>query len=94
MLEKIDHFLQALKFHGMKEAFQEMRQEGILKEDKLITIEALLRAEFNQRQVRSLNYRLKLAHLPYIKCLTDFDWASSFLSEEKVYGQYLEFIMT
>ena len=84
MLEKIDHFLQALKFHGMKEAFQEMRQEGILKEDKLTTIEALLRAEFNQRQVRSLNYRLKLAHLPYIKCLTDFDWASSFLSEEKV----------
>jgi len=85
MLEKIDHLMQALKFHGMKEAFQEMKQEDILKEDKLVAIEALLRAEFNQRQVRSLNYRLKLARIPYIKCLADFDWTSSSLSEEKVY---------
>ena len=85
MLEKITHLMQALKFYGMKEAFQEMNQEDFLKEDKLIALETLLRAEFNHRQVRSLNYRLKLARLPYIKCLADFDWASSPLSEEKIY---------
>lgn len=82
MLEKIDHLLEKLKFHGMKEAFQEMSPP--FKEDNLVALEALLRAEFNCRQVRSLNYRLKLARVPYIKYLEDFDWTNSPLSEDKI----------
>lgn len=93
MLEKIDYLMQALKFHGMRQTFQEMKQGEFFKEDNLTAIETLLQAELNHRQVRSLNYRLKLSYLPYIKCLTDYDWASSSLSEEKVYRLYTgEFI--
>jgi len=74
MIELIEELLKKLHCNGMLENFQDIIETAKEKHEPwLQTLRQLLEVEVEYRKTRSLIYRLKLAKLPQIKTIENFD---------------------
>lgn len=74
MIELIEELLKKLHCNGMLENFQDIIETAKEKHEPWIqTLRQLLEVEVEYRKTRSLIYRLKLAKLPQIKTIENFD---------------------
>ncbi|WP_419607391.1 ATP-binding protein, partial [Thiolapillus sp.] len=72
------HGWQRLKLYGMAAACEELLGERPRKaKDPVVWLEKLIEAERVDRQVRSLNYQLRIARFPIRRELDSFEWAES-----------------
>ena len=70
--------LKSLKLHGMADAIQTLAAQGSPTYQQAIPVlEMLLKAEASERDVRSINYQMKVARFPAYKDLTGFDFGQS-----------------
>ena len=70
--------LKQLKLYGMAAACEELLGERPRKaKDPVMWLEKLIEAERVDRQVRSLNYQLRIARFPIRRELDSFEWAES-----------------
>ena len=70
--------LKQLKLYGMAAACEELLGERPRKaKDPVVWLEKLIEAERVDRQVRSLNYQLRIARFPIRRELDSFEWAES-----------------
>jgi DNA replication protein DnaC len=74
--------LKSLKLFGMAEAITELGQQGSPAYQQAGSIlEALLKAEVAERDVRSIGYQMKAARFPVYRDLSSFDFAQSSVNE-------------
>ncbi len=74
--------LKSLRLHGMAQALEELAQQGTpLYRDALPLMGTLLKAEVAEREVRSINYQLKVARFPIYRDLSNFDFAQGTVDE-------------
>ena len=74
--------LKALKLHGMADAITTLAaQSAPAYEQAVPVLEMLLKAEASERDVRSINYQMKIARFPAYRDLTGFDFAQSSADE-------------
>ena len=67
--------LKHLRLHGMSQALQELVEQGSPAcRDALPLMDALLKAEVAEREVRSIQYQLKAARFPHYRDLSTFDF--------------------
>jgi DNA replication protein DnaC len=90
MTELIEELLKKLHCKGMLENFQDIISTSEQKHSSFLqTLQELLEVEVEYRKTRSLMYRLKLARLPQIKTLANFDMNDSPL-EQKTLDDLIE----
>jgi len=83
MIELIEELLKKLHCNGMLENFQDIIEASEAKQNSCLqTLQQLLEVEVEYRKTRSLMYRLKLARLPQIKSIENFDVNESPLKKE------------
>jgi DNA replication protein DnaC len=75
----------ALKFSGMKAAYDDIVTAGIKRRQGIEKVlAALLQAEISAKQARSINYQMTIAKLPLAKELADLDFADTPLNAELI----------
>ena len=74
--------LKGLKLHGMAHAIDELAKQGspAYKGAESI-LDSLLKAEVAEREVRSVNYQVKVARFPAYRDLSGFDFSQSVVNE-------------
>ncbi len=74
--------LKGLKLHGMAHAIDELAKQGspAYKGAESI-LDSLLKAEVAEREVRSVNYQVKVARFPAYRDLSEFDFSQSVVNE-------------
>jgi DNA replication protein DnaC len=74
--------LKGLKLHGMAHAIDELSKQGspAYKGAESI-LDSLLKAEVAEREVRSVNYQVKVARFPAYRDLSGFDFNQSVVNE-------------
>jgi DNA replication protein DnaC len=74
-----------LKLYGMADAFLELTQ-STSKQSELpkVWIESLLKSEIADRKVRSINYQMGAAKFPVHRDISNFDFESSVVLENKI----------
>ena len=77
--------LKSMKLHGMADAVTELAEQGApaFKQSNEL-LEKLIKAEVAEREVRSINYQMKIAKFPAHKDLAGFNFAESTASEGQV----------
>ena len=74
--------LKSLKLHGMAQAVEELaRQSAPAYHQAESILESLLKAEVAEREVRSINYQMKVARFPAYRDLAGFDFTQSTVDE-------------
>ncbi len=74
--------LKGLKLHGMAHAFDELAKQGSPAYQNAESIlDSLLKAEVAEREVRSVNYQVKVARFPAYRDLSGFDFSQSVVNE-------------
>jgi len=77
--------LKALKLFGMAGAIETLASQGAPAYQQAIgVLETLIKTEVAEREVRSVNYQLKVARFPAHRDLTGFDFAESAVNEALV----------
>ena len=77
--------LKSLRLHGMAHALDELAKQGApLYREAMPLMSTLLKAEVAEREVRSVNYQLKVARFPIYRDLSNFDFAQSAVDEALV----------
>ena len=77
--------LKSLKLHGMAQAIDELAKQGspaYLGAESIL--DSLLKAEVAEREVRSVNYQIKVARFPAYRDLSGFDFSQSVVNEALV----------
>ena len=77
--------LKSMKLHGMASAVAELAEQGspaFRQSGELL--DTLIKAEVAEREVRSINYQMKVAKFPAHRDLTGFDFTQSTVSEGQV----------
>ena len=79
--------LKTLKLHGMAQTIAELAAQSspAYQQAESIMV-ALLKAEVAEREVRSINYQMKVAKFPVYRELTGFDFTESQVNEALVRG--------
>lgn len=81
--------LKTLKLFGMAQAVDELATQGspaYLNAEAFL--ERLLKAEVAEREVRSVNYQMKIARFPVYRDLSGFDFAQSVVNEALIRQLY------
>lgn len=81
--------LKMLKLFGMAQAVDELATQGspaYLNAEGVL--EQLLKAEVAEREVRSVNYQMKIARFPVYRDLSGFDFAQSVVNEALIRQLY------
>jgi DNA replication protein DnaC len=74
--------LKGLKLYGMAQAADELYQQGVPSyESAQLILGSLLKAEIAEREIRSINYQVKIAKFPVYRDLTGFDFSQSSANE-------------
>lgn len=74
--------LKGLKLHGMAHAIDELAKQGSPAYQNAESIlDSLLKAEVAEREVRSVNYQVKVARFPAYRDLSGFDFSQSVVNE-------------
>jgi DNA replication protein DnaC len=77
--------LKALKLFGMAQAVEELAIQGSPADQQAEAILVnLLKAEMAEREVRSVNYQMKIARFPAYRDLSGFDFSQSVVNEALV----------
>ena len=77
--------LKSLRLHGMAHAIEELAQQASPAYEQAEPIlDNLLKAEVAEREVRSINYQMKVAKFPAHRDLAGFDFTESLVSESLV----------
>ena len=77
--------LKSLKLHGMAQAIDELARQGSPAYQGAESIlSSLLKAEVAEREVRSVNYQIKVARFPAYRDLSGFDFSQSVVNEALV----------
>ena len=77
--------LKSLKLHGMADAITTLStQSSPAYQQAVPVLEMLLKAESSERDVRSINYQMKVAKFPAYRDLTGFDFGQSTVDEALV----------
>lgn len=77
--------LKALKLHGMADAVSTLaEQSSPAYQQALPVLDMLLKAESSERDVRSINYQMKVARFPAYRDLAGFDFSQSPVDEALV----------
>lgn len=77
--------LKSMKLHGMADAINTLSaQSSPAYQQAVPVLEILLKAEASERDVRSINYQMKVAKFPAYRDLTGFDFAQSTVDEALV----------
>jgi DNA replication protein DnaC len=77
--------LKSLKLYGMAGAVSELAEQGApAYQQSTDLLDQLIRAEVADREVRSINYQMKIARFPAHRDLTGFQFADSAVSEALV----------
>lgn len=77
--------LKAMKLHGMADAVNELAaQSSPAYQQAVPVLEMLLKAEASERELRSINYQMKVAKFPAYRDLTGFDFSQSPVDEALV----------
>jgi DNA replication protein DnaC len=77
--------LKSLKLFGMAQAVEELAAQGSPAYQGAQTLlDTLLKAEVAEREVRSVNYQLKLARFPAYRDLSGFDFGQSVVNEAAI----------
>ena len=77
--------LKSLKLHGMADAITTLSaQSSPAYRQAVPVLEMLLKAESSERDVRSINYQMKVAKFPAYRDLTGFDFVQSTVDEALV----------
>ena len=86
--------LKSLKLHGMASAIEELTEQSAPAFEQVKTIlNVLLKAEVADREVRSINYQMKVAKFPAYRDLASFDFNQSDASETLIRSlHHCEFI--
>ena len=77
--------LKSMKLHGMAGAITELAEQGspAFKQSGEL-LEKLIKAEVAEREVRSINYQMKIARFPAHRDLAGFDFNESSISVSQV----------
>lgn len=79
--------LKSLKLFGMAETIGNLSEQGSPAYQQAIPIlETLLKAEVAEREVRSINYQMKVARFPAYRDLAGFDFSESQVDEALVHS--------
>lgn len=79
--------LKNLKLHGMAQSVAELAEQASPAYQSAVgVLDTLLKAEVADREVRSINYQMKVARFPAYRDLTGFDFAQSQVNESLVRG--------
>lgn len=74
--------LKSLKLHGMAQAVDELAQQSAPAFSKTeVMLNSLIKAEVAEREVRSINYQMKVARFPAYRDLAGFDFKESSVDE-------------
>lgn len=74
--------LKSMKLHGMADAINTLSdQSSPAYQQAVPVLEMLLKAEASERDVRSINYQMKVAKFPAYRDLTGFDFGQSTVDE-------------
>jgi DNA replication protein DnaC len=74
--------LKSMKLHGMAESVTELSRQGApAYQQALPILETLLKAEVAERDIRSINYQMKVAKFPAYRDLAGFDFGHSPVDE-------------
>ncbi len=77
--------LKSLKLHGMASAVAELAEQGTpAYHQSTDLLDQLIRAEVADREVRSINYQMKIARFPVFRDLAGFKFQHSAVSETQV----------
>ena len=77
--------LKSMKLHGMAHAVSELSaQSSPVYHQAVPVLEMLLKAEASERDVRSINYQMKVAKFPVYRDLTGFDFSQTLVDEALV----------
>ncbi len=79
--------LKALHLYGMAQAWSELKAQAPQRKQALspeIMLSQLIKVEIADRQLRSLNYQLKVAKFPIHRDLVAFDWNEIPLSRQQI----------
>ena len=77
--------LKSMKLHGIADAVSELSaQSSPAYQQAVPVLEMLLKAEASERDVRSINYQMKVAKFPAYRDLTGFDFSQSLVDEALV----------
>ena len=77
--------LKSMKLHGMADAINTLAaQSSPAYQQAVPVLEMLLKAEASERDVRSINYQMKVAKFPAYRDLTGFDFGQSTVDEALV----------
>lgn len=67
--------LKTLKLHGMAQSISALAEQSSPAYQQAESIlDALLKAEVAEREVRSINYQMKIARFPAYRDLSEFDF--------------------
>lgn len=77
--------LKSMKLHGMASAVAELAEQGspAFKQSGEL-LDKLIKAEIAEREVRSINYQMKIAKFPAHRDLAGFDFTESTVSEGQI----------
>ena len=82
MSEAMITTLKSLKLFGMADAIETLSaQSSPAYQQAMPVLESLLKAEVAEREVRSINYQMKVARLPAYRDLVGFDFTQSAVDE-------------
>lgn len=83
--EAVVTVLKAMKLHGMAGAVAALDEQGspAFKQSQEL-LDKLIKAEVAEREVRSINYQMKIAKFPAHRDLSSFDFKESSISTEQV----------
>lgn len=77
--------LKSMKLHGMADAVRELSaQSSPAYQQAVPVLDMLLKAESSEREVRSINYQMKIAKFPAYRDLTGFDFRQTLVDEALV----------
>jgi len=77
--------LKSMKLHGMADAINTLSDQASPAYQQAVPVlEMLLKAEASERDVRSINYQMKVAKFPAYRDLTGFDFRQSTVDEALV----------
>ena len=77
--------VKTLKLFGMAQAMEELARQGSpAYQQAEPVLHSLLKAELAEREVRSVNYQMKVARFPVYRDLTGFDFGQSTVNEALV----------
>lgn len=81
-IETMIHTFKQLKLHGMANSIMELSQQaGPAYLQAQPILDALIKAEVTEREVRSIAYQMKLAKFPAYRDLAGFDFSQSAVDE-------------